>query len=260
MGERTPSSVLDEYLVIQCQLGDSAAFRCLVERWHPRILRHAYRFTQDEEAARDVAQETWLSVVRGLKGLRDPARFPGWVLKIAANKARDCVRREHTRGSAQGRPEVGASQSGVSRESASRPSDVLKRLQAGLDDLAPNQRLLLIREALGEPSDEGVDELKTQSVAELLTETFRGQNRRLAYGGAVVNVVFFGATVLSGIRFLRADDLRVLLFWGFVMLLCFGAVTAIKIWYWMEMNRLAVTREIKRVELHVVQLAKRLSD
>ena len=48
--------------------------------------------------------------------------------------------------------------------------------------------------------------------------------------------------------------------WGAAMLLCFGAVTAIKIWYWLEMNRLAITREVKRLELHVVQIAQKLEE
>jgi hypothetical protein len=48
--------------------------------------------------------------------------------------------------------------------------------------------------------------------------------------------------------------------WGAAMLLCFGVITAIKIWYWLEMNRLALTRELKRVELRVAQLAQKLSE
>jgi uncharacterized membrane protein YciS (DUF1049 family) len=43
------------------------------------------------------------------------------------------------------------------------------------------------------------------------------------------------------------------------MLLCFGAVTAIKIWYWLKMNRLAITREVKRLELQVAQIARKLA-
>ncbi|NIR42694.1 MAG: RNA polymerase sigma factor, partial [Gemmatimonadetes bacterium] len=92
MNERTPASVLDEYLVVESQLGDRVAFARLVDRWHARLLRHAYHYTQDGEAARDVAQESWIAVVRGLRSLEDPARFRAWVLRIVANKARDWIR------------------------------------------------------------------------------------------------------------------------------------------------------------------------
>ncbi len=49
-----------------------------------------------------------------------------------------------------------------------------------------------------------------------------------------------------------------MLLWAAAMFLCLGAVTSIKIWYWLEMNRLAVTREVKRLELQVVQIARKL--
>ena len=51
-----------------------------------------------------------------------------------------------------------------------------------------------------------------------------------------------------------------MLLWAVAMLLCFGAVTAINIWYWLEMNRLAITREVKRLELQVVQIAQKLDE
>ena len=118
----------------------------------------------------------------------------------------------------------------------------------------------LIRQALGQADAEALDRLEGQSMAELLTETFRGRHRRLAIGGAIVNLVLFSAGCVSGVRFIRADDQRTMLLWGAAMLLCFGAVTAIKIWYWLEMNRLALTREVKRVELQVVQIALKLGE
>ena len=78
--------------------------------------------------------------------------------------------------------------------------------------------------------------------------------------GAVMNLMVFAAGIVAGVRFIRADDERVMLLWGAAMLLCFGAVATIKIWYWLEMNRLAITREVKHVELHVVRLAQELAD
>ena len=118
----------------------------------------------------------------------------------------------------------------------------------------------LIRRALGESDAEALSGLDSQSVAELLTETFRGRHRRLAIGGAVLNLVFFIVGIVSAVRFVQADDQRAMILWGAAMLLCFGTVTAIKIWYWLEMNRLAITREVKRVELRVAQLAQKLTE
>ena len=45
---------------------------------------------------------------------------------------------------------------------------------------------------------------------------------------------------------------------GFVF--CINAVAMLKLWYFMEMNKNAVTREVKRLELQIARLAKRLSE
>lgn len=116
----------------------------------------------------------------------------------------------------------------------------------------------LIVRALEEEEREALEGLGGQSMAELLTETFRGRHRRMAAGGAVANLVFFVMGVFAAVRFAQAEEVRVMLLWGGTAALCFGVVIAIKIWYWLEMSRLAVTREVKRLELQVVQLARRL--
>jgi RNA polymerase sigma-70 factor (ECF subfamily) len=95
--DRSAAAVLDEYLVVRSQLGDPEAFRCLVRRWHAKLLRHGRHFTRDSEAAEDVVQESWIAIVRGLGSLHDPARFRAWAFRIVANKGRDWVRREEAR-------------------------------------------------------------------------------------------------------------------------------------------------------------------
>ncbi len=95
---RTRGDVVDDLLVLGCQAGDRSAFERLVARWHPRILRHARRLTGDADAASDIAQDTWIAVVRGLPRLRDPARFGAWALRIAGRRAADWIgRRVQTR-------------------------------------------------------------------------------------------------------------------------------------------------------------------
>jgi RNA polymerase sigma-70 factor (ECF subfamily) len=137
-GERTADAVLDEYLVVRCQLGDAQALGHLVRRWQHRIVRHAHHYTNDPEAAQDVAQESWMAIVRGLRSLRDPARFPAWALRIVANKSRDWVRREGARRRAVGR---------VDADDPPAPDDAraaaVARVRAALSELEPGRRALL---------------------------------------------------------------------------------------------------------------------
>ena len=44
--------------------------------------------------------------------------------------------------------------------------------------------------------------------------------------------------------------------WSLGCMLSLGALAAMKIWYWMELQKNAITREIKRLEIHVARLAK----
>jgi RNA polymerase sigma factor (sigma-70 family) len=89
--------LIDELLVLRCQEGDSAAFEELVGRWQERLWRHAWRLTEDDDAAWDVLQEAWIGISRGIRGLADPAAFPGWAYRIVSHKCRDWLRRRRRR-------------------------------------------------------------------------------------------------------------------------------------------------------------------
>lgn len=68
--------------------GDESAFRELVTRHHPSVVRVAGYFVSDRATAEDVAQDTWLAVLKGLDGFEGRSSFATWLLRIAANRAR----------------------------------------------------------------------------------------------------------------------------------------------------------------------------
>jgi hypothetical protein len=47
-----------------------------------------------------------------------------------------------------------------------------------------------------------------------------------------------------------------MILWGAATAFCIGIVTTIKIWFWLEMARHSILREIKRLQLKVVRLAR----
>jgi RNA polymerase sigma-70 factor, ECF subfamily len=83
----------DAVLVLRCQEGDARAFSELVDRWQPRLVRHAARLVGDAEAAADIAQETWVAAVEKLRRLDDPDAFGPWLFRILTRKAADWIRR-----------------------------------------------------------------------------------------------------------------------------------------------------------------------
>lgn len=94
---RTHEDIQDELLVLYCQEGDAAALASLIERWQPRLTRLAWRLTADREAAHDLVQDAWISIVRGIHRLNDPASFRAWAYRIMRNKCADWIRRRIVR-------------------------------------------------------------------------------------------------------------------------------------------------------------------
>ncbi|MFT7638714.1 MAG: RNA polymerase sigma factor (sigma-70 family) [Pirellulaceae bacterium] len=91
---RTPEQIYDELLVLRSQAGDSHAFEQLVARWQERLWWHAFRLTEQKEAASDVLQDAWMAIVRGIRRLDDPASFGSWSYRIVTNKCADWTRKQ----------------------------------------------------------------------------------------------------------------------------------------------------------------------
>ena len=89
---RDADDILNELLVLRAQRGDSEALRVLVRRWHPKLIRHARKLTECDEAAADVVQDGWIAIFRGLRKLKDPAIFRGWAYRIVHHKSVDWIR------------------------------------------------------------------------------------------------------------------------------------------------------------------------
>ena len=83
---------LDGYLIALVQGGSREAFDRLARRWTPKLVRYATSVQGRPELARDIVQETWVAVVRGMKRLDDPSRFPAWIYSIAHRKCIDGIR------------------------------------------------------------------------------------------------------------------------------------------------------------------------
>ena len=90
---RAAARLLDEYLAAAARAGDRAAFGRLAGRWQPKLLAHAWRLTGDPELARDVVQDAWADIARGLPRLGDAALFPAWAYRIVSRRAADAIAR-----------------------------------------------------------------------------------------------------------------------------------------------------------------------
>ncbi len=75
--------------------GDDRAFAVLVERYRIELFQFLYRFTNDAATADDLFQEAFLQVHLSADTFDTSRRFRPWLFTIAANKARDLLRKNN---------------------------------------------------------------------------------------------------------------------------------------------------------------------
>jgi len=138
---RNVKTIVNELQVLRAQGGDEQAFRDLVRRWSPQLLRFCRRRTDDVDGAREVVQSVWLQVVKGFRRLEDPARFPAWLFTIAARACADQVRGQvHRRALAAHYKDVALN--GVTSDATETAASTLD-LKAAIRALPGEQRRLL---------------------------------------------------------------------------------------------------------------------
>lgn len=80
--------------VVEAARGDQAAFARLVAAHKWSMARVAYAIVGDSDTAADVVQIAWTNAWRRLGSLRDHRTLRAWLVAIAANEARQVLRRQ----------------------------------------------------------------------------------------------------------------------------------------------------------------------
>lgn len=82
---------LDGELVLEYQTGNLDALNLLVKRWHKLFCKQAFWIVKDSDVAKDVAQDSWNTIINKIEKLKDPNSFGNWALRIVNNKSIDVV-------------------------------------------------------------------------------------------------------------------------------------------------------------------------
>jgi len=87
--------VESELLLVQHRQGDTAALERLIELWERPLYYYTRRLVNSEEEAKDLTQDVWVTVVRKIRSVRDPAAFPAWLYTVARNRVVSHFRKAH---------------------------------------------------------------------------------------------------------------------------------------------------------------------
>ncbi len=117
-----------------------------------------------------------------------------------------------------------------------------------------------IRAALQQEDPELLEHYRgEQSISQMVADSFRSRNRWLIVLVFVSTTALFLLEILAAYQFFQAESTRWMVGWATGFLFCAIGITMMKVWYWMELNRNTLAREIKRLELEVANLSRRLS-
>jgi RNA polymerase sigma factor, sigma-70 family len=77
--------------------GDSTAFRAVMEEYQSYAFAVAFRFLSDEEDAKDVVQDSFISVWKNFPRYNTAIKFTTWLYSIVTNRCYDKLRSRRTR-------------------------------------------------------------------------------------------------------------------------------------------------------------------
>ena len=118
----------------------------------------------------------------------------------------------------------------------------------------------LIKETLTQEEAKFYDKLDEQNVFEMVGGLFQGKNKWIMYLMNLMTLIFFGLFVYCTIQFFDTDVTNEMIKWGVGGLVFLFGVSMLKVFAWLQMDKNAIIREIKRLELQVSSLSGRMSE
>jgi RNA polymerase sigma-70 factor (ECF subfamily) len=176
----------DRALILQAKAGNSGAFRKLVERHQRRAFAIAIGLVRDENDAREIVQEAFLRVHRGLGSFEGGSSFFTWLYRIVSNLSIDAMRKPSRRESEALDPDIrdeGVDQPLLARLDGADPLDVvrrgeiLRRIQAALDELPPYHRGVSLMRELEGMSYEEMAEAMGVSKGTIMSRLFHARRK-----------------------------------------------------------------------------------
>jgi len=161
-------------LIRRCVNGDRDRYAVLVDRYKTMVYTIAYRMLGDPEAAKDVAQESFLSAYLGLRTFRHQSKFSSWLCSIVMNKCRDHLRARKENISVDDVAEIRADEGNLPEAncSAHETRDVIQR---ALNALPDEYREVLVLKHIEELDYQEIAGITGTSVAALKVRAHRGR-------------------------------------------------------------------------------------
>ena len=89
---------------------------------------------------------------------------------------------------------------------------------------------------------------------ETVVDLYRGRRKGINILLTLASLGLFGLLLFCGYRFFQVESTREMIMWSTGVVTLFIWLVLFKLWFWLEMVRHSVVREVKRLELQVALL------
>ncbi|MFT5846188.1 MAG: hypothetical protein ACJARX_001654 [Psychroserpens sp.] len=118
----------------------------------------------------------------------------------------------------------------------------------------------LIKETLTNEETTFYDLLEEQNLFAMVRGLYKGKNWWLTLIMLIMNVITFGLALYCLIQTFDVENTNDLMLWLAGFFFCFIVMSMLKLYSFMAMDRNAILREMKRLELQVMSLSSKISE
>lgn len=126
---QSPDRNAEAHVIAAILAGNTHLFHDLIRPYERTVFSMAMALLRNPQDAEDVMQEAFLKALRNLHAYRAEARFSTWLVSIALNEARSCLRRHRAIESLDTSDETGHIAPELLRDWREVPSEALERLE-----------------------------------------------------------------------------------------------------------------------------------
>lgn len=165
MNNRSHMAQTDNELIDRSIAGDPTAFEQLIFRYDRDVLNIASRYTQSTDDAKDIYQESFIRVYKGLPKFERKSEFSTWLYRIVTNVC--LTYKEKKRRTAMNSLDDDEDESvaeyavnGGGTDARAHGNEISSRIESALNILSPKQRLVFTLRHY--------QELKVREIAEMM--------------------------------------------------------------------------------------------
>ncbi|WP_223033517.1 DUF6768 family protein [Hanstruepera marina] len=118
----------------------------------------------------------------------------------------------------------------------------------------------IIKDTLTQEEAKFYDALDEQNVLQMVLGLFKGKYKWIMFLMNVMTLVFFALFIYCIVQFFQTDIQKDYIKWGIGSVVFLLGVSMLKLFAWMQMDKNALLREMKRLELQISSLSGKISE